>query len=374
VEGARHVEVLLAVPPDGADQWRSILKPRGEVVPARIVGTDSEADLAVLKIDRMGLPALPMGNSDDLRQGQLVFAFGSPLGLTNSVSFGVVSSVARQLEEDSPMVYIQTDATINPGNSGGPLVSVDGRVVGINTSILSQSGGSEGIGFAVPSNIVSAVYNQIRRYGRVRRGEIGVMAQTITPILASGLKLPQNWGVIIADVFPGGMADRAGLRVNDIVLMLDGKVMENARQFDINIYQRSIGEIVRIEVQRGAQKETVFVGLNERPQDAHAFADLVNQAESFPKFGIFAVGISQVVTRLMDLRDPSGVLVAALAADAADAQSPFVPGDVIHEINGAAVDDLGKFRSAVAALRVGDAVVVRAERDGRYIFLAFAAE
>ena len=128
------------------------------------------------------MPFLELADSDGVRPGQLVLAFGSPLGLDSSVTLGVVSAVARQLEPDDPMIYIQTDASINPGNSGGPLVDTDGRVVGINTLILSQSGGNEGLGFAAPSNIVRNVFEQVRKYGRVRRGEIGVRAQTITPL------------------------------------------------------------------------------------------------------------------------------------------------------------------------------------------------
>ena len=172
VKGARRVQVLLAVLPDERAQWRSILKPRGRMVSARIVGIDSETDLAVLKIEEKGLSSLELGDSDQLRQGQLVVAFGSPFGLGNSVTMGVVSSVARQLRPGDPMIYIQTDASIYPGNSGGPLVDTEGRVVGINTFILSQSGGSEGIGFAAPSNIVRNVFRQIRKTGRVRRGQI----------------------------------------------------------------------------------------------------------------------------------------------------------------------------------------------------------
>ena len=204
VEGTRRIQVLLAVPPDESAQWRSILRPRGKRVPAEIVGIDQETDLAVLKVEQKGLPSLELGDSDRVRQGQLVLAFGSPLGLENSVSLGVVSSVARQLRSEDPMIYIQTDATINPGNSGGPLVDTEGRVVGINTLIVSQSGGSEGIGFAAPSNIVQHVYSQIRKSGRVRRGHLGVATQTVTPTLAAGLGLPQNWGVVVKDVLPFG--------------------------------------------------------------------------------------------------------------------------------------------------------------------------
>ena len=243
VANASRIQVELPLSDRDTVGLRSVVQPRGELVAAQVVGVDQETDLAVLKlrVDR-ALTALPLGDSEALRPGELVMAFGSPLGLANSVSLGIVSAVARQIRADDPMIYIQTDASINPGNSGGPLVNVEARVVGINTFILSQSGGSEGIGFAVPSNIVRTVYEQIRRFGRVRRGEIGVYGQTITPELARGLGLYQMWGVVLADVYPGGPAATAGLQVGDVVLTLDGKTMENARQFQVNLYPRRVGE------------------------------------------------------------------------------------------------------------------------------------
>lgn len=151
VSGADRIRVLLAITKDNNNPQQSILKPRGMMVDAKIIGQDGESDLAVIKVDVSNLPALSFGDSDDLRQGQLVFAFGSPLGLENSVSMGIISSIARQFRLEDPMIYLQTDASINPGNSGGPLVDTEGKLVGINTFILSQSGGNEGIGFAVPA-------------------------------------------------------------------------------------------------------------------------------------------------------------------------------------------------------------------------------
>src|SRR5918994_25813 len=216
-----------------------------------MVGTDAETDLAVLKVEQTNLPFAKLGDSDSLAPGQVVLAFGSPFGLASSVTMGVISAVGRQLRDEDRMVYIQTDTPINPGNSGGPLVTPDGLVVGINTLIFSQSGGSEGVGFAAPGSIVRFVYEQIRTNRRVRRGEIGVFAQTITPAVAAALRLPRDWGVVLGDVYPNSPAANAGLRVGDVILSVDGKRMENGRQFDVTLYQRRGGAPGGPEMGRG---------------------------------------------------------------------------------------------------------------------------
>ena len=204
MSGAQVVQVVLpSGNPDGT--LRSLLSSKTNILPARVVGVSREIDLALLKIDNLPakLAALPVASYRNLRQGEVVLAFGSPEGLRNTVTLGVISSVARQTDPDSPMVYIQTDAPINPGNSGGPLVNVDGAVVGVNTFILSQSGGNEGLGFAIPSSVVSVAYRQLRKFGHVHRVEIGIGVQTITPVLAAAMNLPRSYGVIISDVAPG---------------------------------------------------------------------------------------------------------------------------------------------------------------------------
>jgi len=208
VENATRIEVELPFAATGGNPGRSILGRRGRTLGAQVVAIDEETDLAVLKIAARALPVMAYGDSDALRPGQIVLAIGSPLGLSSSVTMGVVSAVARQLAPEDPMVYVQTDSAINPGNSGGALVDTEGRLIGINTMILSQSGGSEGIGFAAPSNIVKNVVAQIIKYGRVRRGEIGVHAQTITPLMAEALGLEVDTGVILSDVAPGSPAAR----------------------------------------------------------------------------------------------------------------------------------------------------------------------
>jgi serine protease Do len=191
VNGAQRVQVVLpSANLDGS--LATALSTRTEIVPARIVGVAKEKDLALLKIEGSKFPALPLASYRDVRQGHTVFAFGSPEGLRNSITHGVISAISRQLDPDSPLIYIQTDAPINPGNSGGPLVNLNGEVVGVNTFILSQSGGNEGLGFAIPCATVRTVYRQLKEFGHLRRQEIGVGIQTITPAMATGLGLTRK--------------------------------------------------------------------------------------------------------------------------------------------------------------------------------------
>ncbi len=376
VARAGRVQVLLASRIEPLPGQRSILRPRAKLRAAKIVGVDAETDIALLKIEGQNLPFVPFGDSDDLRPGQLVFAFGSPLGLENSVTMGVVSSVARQLEPDNPMIYIQTDTAINPGNSGGPLVNAKGQIVGINTLIFSQSGGNEGIGFAAPSNIVRTVFEQIRKYGRVRRGEIGVHAQTITPELAAGLGLPRDWGVVLADVQPVGPGDIGGLKLGDIVLILDGKVMENARQFNVNVYQRTIGDVVEIKVLRGSEELTVHVVVLERPGDPGRLARMASRGQNtIAQLGILGVSLNRdVADMLPPLRRSAGVVVTARLAEGPYWSWLFQPGDVIYAVNQKPIPGLPKLRAALNELREGVAVVVQIERHGRLMFVSFELE
>ncbi len=375
IEGAGRIRVRLPIPA-GAAPGESILKPRGKVVGAQIVGVDRETDLAVLRVQETDLPYLDLGDSDDVRMGQLVFAFGSPLGLDNSMTMGVVSAEARQLRPEDPMIYIQTDAPINPGNSGGPLVDAEGRVVGINTLILSQSGGSEGIGLAAPSNIVRNVYQQIKLSGYVRRGIIGVNAQTITPTLAAGLGLSREWGVVLGDVYPGGPAYAAGLRVGDIVVTLDGKTMENGRQFDVNVYQRPIGTIVSLEVLRGSETLSFQVPVYERPDDVTRFTLMVTPDENLiPRLGILGLDLTaQTAALLPGLRSSSGVLVAARAPDAVYGAGALAPGDVVFALNDRPITSLAQLRAVIAAVQVGEPVVLHIERRGQLLYMAFEME
>ena len=373
VSTARHVRVRV---PAETPAGKSILQPAGKLVEAKIVGVDRDTDLAVIKIDRTNLPFLKLGDSDNLRQGELIMAFGSPMGLENSVSMGVVSSVARQIKPDDDMIYIQTDAPINPGNSGGPLVNADGEVMGINTFILSQSGGSEGLGFAIPSNIVRSIYQQLHDEGHVHRAEIGVFPQTITPPLAEGLHLKQDWGVLISDVDPDGPAAQAGVQPGDIVLSLNGKTMENARQLAVNLYRYRVGQKVDVAVLRGDEHLTIPVAVVEREDDPMRFADMVDPVKNVvPKLGILGIEIDKKVAALLpDLRKQYGVVVAARAGDSPYTGDSLQVGDVIVSVNGTPVTSIAALKTEIDKLKDTDPLVLQVQRTDRLVYLTMVVE
>jgi serine protease Do len=373
VRGAQRLRVEIPL----ATAGQSILAPRGRTVSGEVVGIDLETDLAVIKVDERNLPALAFGDSDLLSAGQLVLAFGSPLGLHNSVSLGVISAVARQLEPESPMIYVQTDASINPGSSGGPLVDVRGRVVGINTLMVSQAGGNDGLSFAAPSNIVRTVYDQIRKHGRVRRGDIGVRVQTVTPALAAGLKLSRNGGVIVADVAPRSPAARAGLQPGDLVLTVDGKPMENGRQLQVTLYRRFVGDVVTLELLRDGKPLTAPVAVAERDDALAGLSEAIDPRQNrIDRLGIVGVNLDQRIAAMLPVqRVPSGVVVASTVAGAIDSRDGgFAAGDVLYAVNGTPVLGLAGLRAALERFESGDAVVVQLERRGQLMYLTFTIE
>jgi len=368
VRGARKIEVKL--PSSGRR------KSQESTLIATVVGTDRQSDLAVIKVDRTDLPRLTLADSKEIREGQIVMAFGNPLGLEGSVSTGVVSARARQLKPDDPMVYVQTDAPINPGNSGGPLVDTAGRVIGINTLILTQSGGSEGIGFAIPADMVRNVYEQIRKDGHVHRGQIGVTVQTITPMLARGLKLPQDWGAIASDVSEGGPAAKAGLKPGDVVLSLNGQEIEDARDLENAIYSRALGDEVKLTVYRSGDMLTFDVPVHERDDDPERFADMVTMDQNLiRRLGILAIEVTDKLREMLpDLRHDYGVVVAALVNDSFSSAGGLEAGDVIYEINRTPAVSIKAVRATLDQLKTGDPVALQIEREGSLRYVAFEIE
>jgi serine protease Do len=373
VGGAQRLRVEVPTPPDG----RSILARRSRSVEAVIVGLDLETDLAVIKIDERNLPALGFGDSEALQAGQLVLAVGSPLGLQNSVSLGVVSAVARQLTPESPMIYIQTDASIHPGSSGGPLVDLRGRIVGVNTLLLTPGGGADGIGFAAPSNIVRTVYEQIRQNGFVRRGDIGVRAQTITSVLAAGLNLPVDHGAVLADVFPASPAALAGVTRGDVVVAIDGKPIENGRQLYVTLYRRLAGEVVTLEIVRDGEVQKVGVVMQERHDPLVGSSRPIDPRRNLvPRLDMLGVNLdADVVQRLPWLRVPFGVLVVSNVPGALGSrQDALVPGDVVFGLNRTLVTGLDELRAALDVLKPGEPGVLHVERRGERMYLEFTVD
>jgi serine protease Do len=374
VRGAQRVQVVLsATNADGS--LEAALFTRTNSVPARIVGVTSEIDLALLKIEGAKLPALPIALYRNLRQGEAVFAFGSPQGLRNTLTHGVVSAVARQIDPDSPMIYIQTDAPINPGNSGGPLVNVNGEVVGVNTFILSQSGGNEGLGFAIPSGVLNVAYRQLRKFGHLHRPEVGLGLQTITPSLAAALNLPRNYGVIVSDVKPGGPAEAAGLRIGDVLLSADGRDADSLPIVSFRLLSLDQGEKVHLEVLRGKLRIAFDVPVVEHPHDMDQVSSLADPEKNLiPPLGILGVEIDASIARMVpDLRDPFGIIVAARAAGAG-AEVPLAAGDVIRTLNGEPMTTLDRLRGALKALPPGSAVALQIQRDERLLYISFTLD
>jgi serine protease Do len=374
VTGAQRVRVVLPLMTND-DSVSDALSTRSNIVNARIVGVARDIDVAVLKIDGVKLSALPLAPFRQLRQGEVVFAFGSPQGLRNTVTMGVISAVARQTDLDSPMAYVQTDAPINPGNSGGPLVNVDGEVVGVNTFILSESGGNEGLGFAVPSSVVRVAYKQLREFGHLHKTEIGIGVQTITPTLATALKLPRAYGVIISDVKPDSTAIAAGLQIGDILLSVDGRPADNLPFVGLQFLSRDIGEKVHLEILRGQQQLVFDVKVMQPPHDMDQIAALADPEKSLvPALGILGVEINDKVAAMApELRDPFGILVAARAAGAS-IEVPLATGDVIRTLNGEPMTTLDRLRNALKALPPGACVALQIQRDDRLMYIAFTTE
>lgn len=374
VEGAQRIRVALPLPM--GDSSGQVAIGRRQILEAKLLGTHKESDLALLKIEETNLPTLPLVSQMRPHVGQLVFAIGSPEGLQNSVTMGVVSALARQADSNKPLTYVQTDAPINPGNSGGPLVDMDGAVIGINTFILSQGGGSEGLGFAIPARVVDFVYHALRKNGHVHRVEIGTVAQEITPTLAEALGLSQRWGVIVADVKPDGPAAAAGLQIQDIILSADDRRIETLPSLTAALYLHRLDQLVKMEILRGQERKTIYIPAIEQHDRMDQMLDSVNPENSLiPHLGVLAIDLTpDLSSRLGSLRISSGVIVVGRAADLITPDIGLQAADIIHQMNTTRIDSADTLRAAIAKLKPGDPVVLQVERDGGLMYLSFEME
>ena len=373
-EGAQRIRVALPLPM--GDSAGQVPLGKRRILEAKLLGQHKETDLALLKIDEADLPTIPLMTQQSPKVGQLVFAIGSPEGLQNSITMGVVSAVARQADPSKPLTYVQTDAPINPGNSGGPLVDMNGAVVGINTFILSQGGGSEGLGFAIPARVVDFVYRALRKYGHVHRVEIGAASQEITPDLAEALQLPRRWGVIVVDVTSDGPAAAAGLQVQDIILSADDRRIETLASLSAALYLHRLDQVVKLDVQRGKDRKTLYIPAIEHRDHMDELLDAVNPENSLiPHLGVLAVDLTpDLRARLGSLRIPSGVIVVGRAADLTMPDTGLQAGDVLHQINTMPIDSVDTLRTALGALKPADPVALQVERDGGLLYVTFEIE
>ena len=341
---------------------------------AKVVGTDAQIDLAVLKIDLPKLVPLPLGDSDKVHVGQIVLAIGNPFGLEESVSQGIISAKDRRAINDSSVEFFQTDAAINPGNSGGPLVNIKGEVVGINSVIYSESGGSQGVGFAIPSNLVKRAMASIIKKGRVIRGYLGVSIQPMTKEMAEQFKLDNTKGALVTDVSPGSPAERAGIIRGDVIRKVNNYEIRDTAALINRISEADIGSQLTIDLVREGQPKTVTASVVEQPADM--MARLSRNQNSKPGGGtstMFAgVEVQDLTPQLrQEAKVPenvSGVIVTAIDPSSSTAQE-LRPGDVIEEVNRRAVNNLREFQQIVGQLDPDRPVVVGIARGRQRSFV-----
>ncbi len=359
-----------------ADEIKVTLFNRKEYL-AEIVGTDPKTDLAVIKIEEKELPTVPWGNSEKLEVGEFVLAIGSPFGLARTVTMGIISATGRANVgiadyED----FIQTDAAINPGNSGGPLVNIGGELVGINTAIFSRSGGYQGIGFAVPSNMAKRVMKQLLKEGRVSRGWFGVTIQDITPEIADHFGLAEVRGALVGDVMPGSPAEKAGIRRGDVVLEFDGKVVDDVSSFRNIVASTTAGSKVSVVLLRNGKKKTVDAKITELPIEGHGKLSPRKSKRDLQKdsrLGLSVIGLSRDVQRQLGLPpEEKGVVVVRVDPGSPADEAGLRKGDVIQEVNRQRTLSVRDFDNAVSAGRGGGPLLMFVNRLGRKFYVSVA--
>ncbi len=347
-----------------ADEIKVKLADEKEFI-AKIIGRDQKTDLALIKIDsdKPFIP-LPLGDSDSLEVGEWVLAIGNPFGLGNTVTAGIVSAKYRQIGQSSYDNYIQTDASINLGNSGGPLLNTTGEVVGINTAIFSQSGGNIGIGFAIPINMAKDLLPQLKK-GKVVRGWLGVMIQKITPELKQKLDLKDEKGALVADVTPGGPAEKAGIQRGDVIVTFNGKEIKEMSELPYVVASTPVGKSVAVEVLRKGKKKSFEVKITELKDEKEA--PVVTEAK--PKLGMTVEDLTPELAKNLGISEAKGVVVVQVEDGSSAAEAGLRAGDVILEVDQSPVKEVKDFGRKIESYKAGDTVLILAKRRGATVFL-----
>jgi serine protease Do len=350
VEGTEDIQVRLS---DGGD------------FKAKVIGKDATTDLALIQISTSSsLQPLALGDSDTLEVGDWVLAIGSPFALGNTVTAGIVSAKYRRIGESAYDDFIQTDASINPGNSGGPLLNTSGQVIGINTAIFTQSGGSIGIGFAIPINMAKDLLPQLRK-GKVVRGWLGVRIQEITPPLENKFGLQNEKGALVSQVVPGGPAAEAGIERGDVITSFNGNVLRSAHDLPFLVATTPVGKKVQVEVMRNGEMKTFEVVVGELKEET------ATAAEKGPKsyLGMTVEDITPKVAGEYNLSETSGVVVTDVEGDTPADRAGLQPGDVILEIDRVEVKDAKQFEARLHEYHKGDIILFLIDRGGGTLYL-----
>jgi len=355
-----------------ADEIRITLSDKQEFK-AKLIGTDPKTDIAVVRIDATGLPVMAWADSDKLEVGEFVLAVGSPFGLTQTVTLGIVSALGRAAGIAEYEDFIQTDAAINPGNSGGALVNVRGELVGINTAIFSQSGGNMGIGFAVPSNMAQSIMGQLVQTGKVVRGWLGVSIQELTPELASQFGIGDTKGVLVSDVLDGSPAKKAGFERADVIVTYDGKSMDSPTHLRNEVAQTPVGKKISVKIIRDKKPKTIELTIGEQPKSMTQ-SSKEDTRESATPTGV----LSNLAVRELDEELASryglksserGVIVVRVKPGSAAEELGIREGDIVVEVNRQAVTSVKAYERIAGKLPKDQAVLLLLKRQGRTIYL-----
>lgn len=354
---------------DGADEIIVKMADRREYV-AELVGSDPRSDIAVLKLDASNLPKVKIGSADKVRVGEWVLAIGSPFGFDHSVTAGIVSATGRALPKDTYVPFIQTDVAINPGNSGGPLFNMDGEVIGVNSQIYSRTGGFMGLSFAVPIDVAMDVADQIKQNGYVSRGWLGVLIQDVTRELAESFGMDQPRGALVAKVVPDSPADKAGIRVGDIVLEFNDTEIIYSSDLPPVVGRATVGRAADVGILREGKRKSVKVTIEELEDDEAGERGVPRSrtAGSAETLGLTVTDLTDGQRQELDQGD-GGVLVRQVGEGPGE-DAGVRRGDIILELNHLAVADLDQFREIVSELEPGAVVPVLIQRRGSPIYLA----
>lgn len=337
----------------------------GKEFNGKIIGRDPKTDLALIKIvGDSDLQPLQLGNSDDLKVGNWVVAVGSPFGLEQTVTAGIVSAKGRVIGSGPYDNFIQTDASINPGNSGGPLINLQGEVVGINTAIIASG---QGIGFAIPINMAREIALQLQKQGHVTRGLLGVGIQDVTPELAKSLGLKENKGALVSQVAPGGPAEKAGIETGDVIVNFDGRTVGNSKDLPRMVASTQIGKTVTVKLLRDGKEVVYQVKISEMDEEK---ASETAKSPAHPSLGITVQNLTPQMARELGLKKSAGVVVTGVEPGSPAAEAMIQPGDVIQSVNRKPVKNVDDFMKIIEKAKKGGSLLLLVQRGQNTMFAA----